>query len=111
MYLRKAPWTLSAKLRRTGIWSFSVPAVLANDAGGVGLFRSEFLYLNCDDYPTEDQQFEAYKKALSDMQGPVSRLRTFLISLKAQPHMHITKYQISVIAPELHENGFRVKSF
>ncbi|WP_350491888.1 putative PEP-binding protein, partial [Rhodococcus sp. (in: high G+C Gram-positive bacteria)] len=46
-----------------------VPAVLANDAGGVGLFRSEFLYLNCDDFPSEDVQFEAYKKVLSDMGG------------------------------------------
>ena len=46
-----------------------VHSVLLNDADGVGLFRSEFLYLNCDDYPTEDYQFEAYKKALSDMDG------------------------------------------
>ena len=36
-----------------------VHAVLENDGGGIGLFRSEFLYLNCDDYPTEEYQFEA----------------------------------------------------
>ncbi|MBQ6550889.1 MAG: phosphoenolpyruvate--protein phosphotransferase, partial [Lachnospiraceae bacterium] len=36
-----------------------VPVVLSNDGGGVGLFRSEFLYLNCSDYPSEDYQFEA----------------------------------------------------
>ena len=42
-------------------------SVLSNDGGGIGLFRSEFLYLNCDDYPSEDYQFEAYKKVLSDM--------------------------------------------
>lgn len=40
-----------------------VPAVLFNDAEGVGLFRSEFLYLGRDDYPSEDEQFEAYRKA------------------------------------------------
>lgn len=39
-----------------------VHAVQVNDGGGIGLFRSEFLYLNSPDYPTEDQQFEAYKK-------------------------------------------------
>lgn len=38
-----------------------VHAVQVNDGGGIGLFRSEFLYLNSPDYPTEDQQFEAYK--------------------------------------------------
>ena len=53
-----------------------VRAVLENDGGGVGLFRSEFLYLNCDDYPSEDYQFEAYKKALSDMGGKEVVIRT-----------------------------------
>ena len=61
-----------------------VPAVLANDAGGVGLFRSEFLYLNCDDYPTEDYQFEAYKKALSDMGGKDVVIRTLDIGADKQ---------------------------
>lgn len=41
--------------------------VLANDAGGIGLFRSEFLYLENSDYPTEEQQFNAYKKVLESM--------------------------------------------
>jgi phosphotransferase system enzyme I (PtsI) len=53
-----------------------VHAVLGNDGGGIGLFRSEFLYLNCDDYPTEDYQFEAYKKVLSDMDGKEVVIRT-----------------------------------
>ncbi len=53
-----------------------VQAVLANDGGGIGLFRSEFLYLNCDDYPTEDYQFEAYKKVLADMEGKEVVIRT-----------------------------------
>ena len=61
-----------------------VPAVLANDAGGVGLFRSEFLYLNCDDYPTEDYQFEAYKKTLSDMGGKEVVIRTLDIGSDKQ---------------------------
>ncbi|MBR4539040.1 MAG: phosphoenolpyruvate--protein phosphotransferase [Clostridia bacterium] len=61
-----------------------VPAVLSNDAGGVGLFRSEFLYLNCDDYPTEDYQFEAYKKALSDMGGKEVVIRTLDIGADKQ---------------------------
>ena len=53
-----------------------VHAVLENDGGSIGLFRSEFLYLNCDDYPTEDYQFEAYKKVLSDMGGKEVVIRT-----------------------------------
>ena len=61
-----------------------VPAVLKNDAGGVGLFRSEFLYLNCDDYPSEEYQFEAYKKALSDMEGREVVIRTLDIGADKQ---------------------------
>lgn len=53
-----------------------VHAVLENDGGGIGLFRSEFLYLNCDDYPTEEYQFEAYKSVLSDMDGKEVVIRT-----------------------------------
>ena len=61
-----------------------VPAVLANDGGGVGLFRSEFLYLNCDDYPSEDYQFEAYKKALADLDGRECVIRTLDIGADKQ---------------------------
>ncbi|MBR6088475.1 MAG: phosphoenolpyruvate--protein phosphotransferase [Anaerolineaceae bacterium] len=61
-----------------------VPAVLKNDADGVGLFRSEFLYLNCDDYPSEEYQFEAYKKALSDMEGREVVIRTLDIGADKQ---------------------------
>ena len=61
-----------------------VSSVLSNDAGGVGLFRSEFLYLNCDDYPSEDYQFEAYKKALSDMDGKEVVIRTLDIGADKQ---------------------------
>lgn len=58
--------------------------VLANDADGIGLFRSEFLYLSCDDYPTEDYQFEAYKKVLSDMGGREVVIRTLDIGADKQ---------------------------
>lgn len=61
-----------------------VAAVLANDGGGIGLFRSEFLYLGCDDYPTEDYQFEAYKKVLSDMDGKEVVIRTLDIGADKQ---------------------------
>ncbi len=61
-----------------------VPAVLGNDAGGVGLFRSEFLYLNCDDYPSEEYQFEAYKKVLSDMGDKEVVIRTLDIGADKQ---------------------------
>ena len=61
-----------------------VPAVLSNDGGGIGLFRSEFLYLNCSDYPSEDYQFEAYKKVLSDMDGREVVIRTLDIGADKQ---------------------------
>ena len=44
-----------------------VDAVLANDGQGIGLFRSEFLYLAASDYPTEDEQFAAYKAVAAAM--------------------------------------------
>ncbi len=50
--------------------------VLANDAGGIGLFRSEFLYLENSDFPTEEQQFTAYKKVLESMAGKKVIIRT-----------------------------------
>ena len=61
-----------------------VTNVLANDGGGIGLFRSEFLYLGCDDFPTEDYQFEAYKKVLSDMEGKEVVIRTLDIGADKQ---------------------------
>ena len=50
--------------------------MLVNDGGGIGLFRSEFLYLNSDDYPTEEEQFEAYKSVLVNMAGKRVIIRT-----------------------------------
>lgn len=54
----------------------NLPRVLADDAEGIGLFRSEFLYLESSDYPTEDQQFEAYKQAAEALQGKTVVIRT-----------------------------------
>ncbi len=54
----------------------NIGAVLLNDAGGIGLFRSEFLYLENTDYPTEEQQFKAYKKVLESMAGKKVIIRT-----------------------------------
>ena len=61
-----------------------VHTVLKSDGGGIGLFRSEFLYLGCDDYPSEDYQFEAYKKVLSDMDGKEVVIRTLDIGADKQ---------------------------
>ena len=61
-----------------------VHAVQVNDGGGIGLFRSEFLYLNTKDYPTEDEQFKAYKQVLSDMDGKEVIIRTLDIGADKQ---------------------------
>ena len=51
-------------------------AVLENDADGIGLFRSEFLYLGSSDYPTEEEQFQAYKSVAERMEGKRVVIRT-----------------------------------
>lgn len=61
-----------------------VDAVLENDSEGVGLFRSEFLYLGRDDYPSEDEQFEAYKAVVSKMNGKKVIIRTLDIGADKQ---------------------------
>lgn len=50
--------------------------VMENDAGGIGLFRSEFLYLGRNDFPTEEEQFQAYKQAVQTMAGKKVIIRT-----------------------------------
>lgn len=62
----------------------NIGAVLLNDAGGIGLFRSEFLYLESNDYPTEEQQFAAYKKVLESMAGKKVIIRTLDIGADKQ---------------------------
>lgn len=57
---------------------------LANDAGGIGLFRSEFLYLESEDYPTEEAQFAAYKTVAENMAGKKVIIRTLDIGADKQ---------------------------
>ena len=61
-----------------------VAAVLANDGQGIGLFRSEFLYLKATDYPSEDMQFQAYKAVASAMNGKRVVIRTLDIGADKQ---------------------------
>ena len=61
-----------------------VAAVLANDGQGIGLFRSEFLYLSASDYPTEDEQFEAYRSVATAMNGKRVVIRTLDIGADKQ---------------------------
>ena len=61
-----------------------VATVLANGAGGIGLFRSEFLYLESSDYPTEEEQFTAYRKVAEMMAGKKVIIRTLDIGADKQ---------------------------
>ncbi len=58
--------------------------VLENDAGGIGLFRSEFLYLGRNDFPTEEEQFQAYRQVLQTMAGKKVIIRTLDIGADKQ---------------------------
>ena len=58
--------------------------VMENDAGGIGLFRSEFLYLGRNDFPTEEEQFHAYKQAVQTMAGKKVIIRTLDIGADKQ---------------------------
>ena len=95
-----------------------VHAVQVNDGGGIGLFRSEFLYLNSPDYPTEDQQFEAYKKVLADMDGKEVIIRTLDIGADKQigyfnlpkednPAMGMRALRICLTRPEIFKTQLR----
>ena len=95
-----------------------IDAVLQNDGGGIGLFRSEFLYLNTSDYPTEDQQFEAYKQVLSDMDGKEVIIRTLDIGADKQigyfdlpkednPAMGMRALRICLTRPEIFKTQLR----
>lgn len=61
-----------------------VASVLANDAGGIGLFRSEFLYLESETYPTEEEQFKAYRTVAENMAGKKVIIRTLDIGADKQ---------------------------
>lgn len=67
-----------------------VGAALLNDSGGIGLFRSEFLYLESNDYPSEEMQFSAYKKVLESMAGKKVVVRTLDIGAdKKAPYFNL----------------------
>lgn len=61
-----------------------LPKVLKSDAHGIGLFRSEFVYLGSQDYPTEEEQFEAYKTVVEGMGGKKVIIRTLDIGADKQ---------------------------
>ena len=66
--------------------------VLENDAEGIGLFRSEFLYLGRNDFPTEEEQFQAYKQVLQVMAGKKVIIRTLDIGADKQvDYFHLKK--------------------
>ena len=70
----------------------NIGAVLLNDAGGIGLFRSEFLYLERNDFPTEDEQFKAYKRVLESMVNKKVIIRTLDIGADKQAdYFHLEK--------------------
>lgn len=96
----------------------SIGAVLANDAGGIGLFRSEFLYLESEDYPTEEQQFSAYRKVLESMAGKKVIIRTLDIGADKQidyfglekednPALGLRAVRICLTRPEIFKTQMR----
>lgn len=96
----------------------NLPQVLANDAEGIGLFRSEFLYLESSDYPTEDQQFEAYKQAAEALQGKTVVIRTldigadkkvdyFQLDPEENPAMGMRAIRICLIRVDLFKTQLR----
>lgn len=70
----------------------NIGAVLLNDAGGIGLFRSEFLYLKNTDYPSEEEQFQIYRRVLESMAGKKVIIRTLDIGADKQcEYFHMPK--------------------
>lgn len=96
----------------------NIGAVLQNDAGGIGLFRSEFLYLENEDYPTEEQQFTAYKKVLESMAGKKVIIRTldigadkqvdyFNLAKEENPALGYRAIRICLTRPEIFKTQLR----
>lgn len=96
----------------------NIGAVLLNDAGGIGLFRSEFLYLESSDYPDEAQQFLAYKKVLESMAGKKVIIRTldigadkqvdyFKLEKEENPALGYRAIRICLTRPEIFKTQLR----
>ena len=96
----------------------NIGAVLLNDAGGIGLFRSEFLYLENTDYPNEEQQFLAYKRVLESMAGKKVIIRTldigadkkcdyFEMEPEENPAMGCRAIRICLTRPEIFKTQLR----
>lgn len=95
-----------------------VDAVLKNDGGGIGLFRSEFLYLQNNDYPSEEQQFQAYKTVAERMGGKRVIIRTldigadkqadyFKLDKEENPAMGLRAIRICLTRPEVFKTQLR----
>lgn len=95
-----------------------IGAALAADAGGIGLFRSEFLYLENSDYPTEEQQFSAYKRVLESMAGKKVIIRTldigadkqadyFALDKEENPALGLRAIRICLTRPEIFKTQLR----
>ena len=95
-----------------------IPYVLENDAGGIGLFRSEFIYLENSDYPTEEQQFAIYKEVAQKMAGKRVIIRTLDIGADKQadyfgldkeenPAMGLRAIRICLTRPEIFKTQLR----
>lgn len=95
-----------------------IPLVNENDGGGIGLFRSEFLYLENSDFPSEEQQFEAYKNVLESMKGKKVIIRTldigadkkvdyFNLDDEENPAMGIRAIRICLTRPEIFKTQLR----
>ncbi len=95
-----------------------IDAVLQNDGGGIGLFRSEFLYLQGSDYPTEDEQFQAYKTVAERMGGKRVIIRTldigadkqadyFHLNKEENPAMGLRAIRICLTRPEVFRTQLR----
>ena len=96
----------------------NLPQVLQNDAEGIGLFRSEFLYLGRKDYPTEEEQFEAYKKTAQTLDGKTVVIRTldigadkkvdyFNLAPEENPAMGMRAIRICLTRPNLFKTQLR----
>lgn len=92
--------------------------VLENDAGGIGLFRSEFIYLESDDYPTEEHQFAIYHQVAESMAGKKVIIRTLDIGADKQadyfnlpkeenPAMGMRAIRICLTQPEIFKTQLR----